>query len=278
VTSPEPDSGKTTLLGVIGFLARRALLTVSITSAALFRSLSKWQPTIIADESDIAFKNTPELREVVNSGWTRNQGVIRCEPETNEPRLHSTFAPKAIGMKGRNLPDTTLSRAIDIVMKRKQPSEVVEDFDHLDNDEFATLRRKLVRWSNDHAAALKDAKPQMPEGFYNRTRMNWRLLFAIAELAGDDNAEQARHAAQLIESRKDDGRTSLGATLLADLWELFDDEDRFPNPSPKDCMLSKVIVDQLVADEEKPWAAYRRDKPLTQKARQPPCRVRHQIG
>jgi hypothetical protein len=41
VTSPEPDSGKSTLLGVLQFLAKRALTTVSISSPALFRSLEK---------------------------------------------------------------------------------------------------------------------------------------------------------------------------------------------------------------------------------------------
>ena len=139
-TSPEPESGKTTLLDVIGFLAKRSLPSVSISGAALFRSLESWLPTFIVDEADKSLINNVDLREVVNSGWTRGQGVIRCDSETHEPRRYSSFAPKAIGMKGKELPDTTLSRAIIIEMKRKQPGEVVEDFDHLDNEEFATLR------------------------------------------------------------------------------------------------------------------------------------------
>lgn len=93
-TSGEPDCGKSTMLGVIGFMARRALLSVDITGPALFRSLAKWQPTIIVDETDTAFKDNRDLKSVVNSGWTRGQGVIRCDPETNEPRLYSTFAPR----------------------------------------------------------------------------------------------------------------------------------------------------------------------------------------
>ncbi len=257
-TSPQPDSGKTTLLSVVGFQARKALLSVNISGPALFRALTKWQPTFIVDEADTALVNNDDLKEVINSGWTRGQGVIRCDPETNDPRLYSTFSPKAIGMKGKKLPDTTLSRAIIIEMKRKQPGEVVEDFNHLDNDNFKTVRQKLVRWAADNAEVLKDATPQTPPGFYNRTRMNWWLLLAIAELAGNDAAEEARRAAQLIEATKDNNRASLGVTLLADLRELF---DRFD----VEALLSRIIIKELTADEEKLWAAYRRDKPLTQR-------------
>ena len=232
--------------------------SVNISGPALFRALTKWQPTFIVDEADTALVNNDDLKEVMNSGWTRGQAVIRCDPETHDPRVYSTFAPKAIGMKGKKLPDTTLSRAIIIEMKRKQPGEVVHDFNHLDNDDFKTLRRRLLRWAADNAEALRKAEPETPPGFYNRTRMNWWLLFAIAELAGDEEAEQARKAAKLIEGAKNNNRASLGTMLLADLKELFDRLD-------VDCLLSRVIVKELTADEERLWATYRRDKPLTQK-------------
>jgi len=102
VTSPEPDSGKSTLLGVLQYLARRALMSVSISGPALFRSLEKWSPTFVIDEADTALVRNEDLKEVMNSGWTRGQGVIRCDPDTHDPRSYSTFAPKAIGMKGKN--------------------------------------------------------------------------------------------------------------------------------------------------------------------------------
>ncbi|MGO9047642.1 MAG: hypothetical protein ACLQFW_12260 [Xanthobacteraceae bacterium] len=34
-----------------------------------------------------------------------------------------------------------------------------------DDETFATLRRKLKRWSDDNAVVLKDAKPIFPAGF-----------------------------------------------------------------------------------------------------------------
>jgi hypothetical protein len=86
-----PNSGKTTLLKLVG----------SITGPALFRSIEKWGPTIAIDEADTAFVNNDDLKDVVNSGWTRGDSVIRCDPETRETRPYSTFCPKAIGMIGR---------------------------------------------------------------------------------------------------------------------------------------------------------------------------------
>jgi hypothetical protein len=115
--SVERDSGKTTLLGVISFLVRRALNSVEISGAALFRSIAKWQPTIILDEADDVLNDNADLRSVLNSGWTRGQTVIRCHPDTHEPESFPTFGPKALGMKGDNLPDTTLSRSLAIDLK-----------------------------------------------------------------------------------------------------------------------------------------------------------------
>jgi putative DNA primase/helicase len=263
VTSAEADSGKTTLLSVIAFLARRALASVDISSAALFRSLPRWQPTIIVDEADTALVNNEDLRAVINSGWTRGSGVIRCDPETNEPRLFLTFAPKALGMKGVKLPDTTLSRTIKIELKRKQADEEVQDFMYEDDTELATLRRKLLRWANDHAESLHTAAPETPARFHNRIRANWRSLLAIAELAGGDAKREAWKAAKAIEGAKTIEQASLGVRLLSDIRDIFD--SRLEDGILEEGILSRVLVAELIADLEKPWAEYRRDKPLTQK-------------
>jgi hypothetical protein len=77
-TSAEANSGKTTLVSVVGFLVPRGLMATGISEAALFRSIEKWQPTIIVDEADVLFAENEPLRAVVNSGWTRGQGVLRC--------------------------------------------------------------------------------------------------------------------------------------------------------------------------------------------------------
>jgi S1-C subfamily serine protease len=54
VTSAEANSGKTTLLGLVGSLVPRSLLSVGVSEAALYRSIELWNPTIIANEFDYA--------------------------------------------------------------------------------------------------------------------------------------------------------------------------------------------------------------------------------
>lgn len=159
-------------------------------------------------------------------------------------------------MKGRELPDTTLSRSIVIELKRKSANEVVSDFRHADDNELATIRRKLTRWASDNADLLRTAKPDMPLAFQNRTRMNYWPLFAIAELA--DMKEAAWKAAEAIEGRGELDKATLGQKLLADIRDIFDADN-------VDEMLSRDLVARLIEDPEKPWAEYRRDKPLTQR-------------
>jgi putative DNA primase/helicase len=257
-TSAEANSGKSTLLGLLGFLVRQALLSVSISGPALFRSIEKWGPTFVIDEADTSLVNNDDLKEVVNSGWTRGQSVIRCDPETLDPRPYSTFCPKALGMKGRKIPDTTLSRTIIIEMKRKLPNETVVDFDHLDDAGLAGLRRQLARWALDNGAALTEATPEIPAGFHNRIRANWKLLLAIAESVGGDWKRRAWRAASTIEKVRETFEQSIGVQLLSNIKTLFEAHNI-------DCMTSHQMVGYLTADAELPWVEYRHGRPLSQK-------------
>src|SRR5215472_8919501 len=254
VTSAERDSGKSTLMGVVGFLVRRSLLSVGISAAALYRSIEKWNPTFVVDEADDAFVDNPDLRQVINSGWTRGQGVMRCDPDTNEPRRFSTFCPKAIALKGRKMPDTMLSRTIFIEMKRRLRSENVNHFRHTDDVGFARMRSQLARWAEDHGEILGAALPDQPEGFINRTASNWQLMFAIADSLGE--GERARAVAQRIAGATD--MASAGVALLQDINTMFE-------ASTLDYLTSKTIIERLTADPEKPWAEWSRGKPITEK-------------
>ena len=261
VTSAEKDSGKSTLLGVLNFLARRSLQSVDISGPALFRSIAKWQPALIVDEADDALGDNPDLRSVINSGWTRGQGVIRCHPDTREPELFSTFAPKVVAMKGRNLPDTTLSRAIIITMKPRRasnPNEHAADFNHCDNETFVRLRSQLMRWTGDNAEAVGAATPEIPSGFHNRRRANWVPLLAIAEAGGGEWKTAAWTAARAIEAVADTFDPSIGVELLRAVKGAFEARGT-------DRITSAGLITDLVADETAPWATYNKGKPISQR-------------
>jgi hypothetical protein len=257
ITSPERDSGKSTLCGVIGFLVRRSLLSVGISASALYRSVEKWHPSFVIDEADKAFVTNPDLLQVVNSGWTRGQGVVRCDPDTHEPRSFSTFCPKVVALKGKEAPDTILSRAIFISMKRRTRAEPIAHFAHIDDAGFQRLRSQLARWAADNGATLGLADPAMPDGFMNRTAGNWRLMFAIADSLGGDAGIQARDAAQRIFGVTD--MASAAVALLIEIREIF-------ARSTVDYLTSKALVADLTADPEKQWAEWSRSgKPITEK-------------
>jgi Protein of unknown function (DUF3631) len=264
--SPERDSGKTTLLGVIAFLTRRAISSVEISGAALFRSIAKWQPTFVIDEGDDVLAKNADLRSVFNSGWTRGSVVIRCHHDTHDPQSFATFAPKALGMKGTNLPDTTLSRSLAIDMKPKLAGDWVANFDHLDDEDFARLRRQLLRWTQDNGEALAARQPEIPPDFRNRRRANWRPLLAIAEAM--DMKQAGWEAALVIEQQQITVDPSIGIQLLHDIRFVFDQmvEGRLVlGQVDKDRLLSARLVQELIDIPDSPWATQGRndDKPIT---------------
>jgi putative DNA primase/helicase len=255
ITSPERDSGKSTLINVIKFMVRRELSTVSITAAALYRSIEKWNPTFVIDEADKAFVKNLELEQVVNSGWTRGSGIVRCHPDTHEPMLFPTFCPKAIASKGKQAPDTILSRAIFIAIKRRTRAEAIAHFAHMDDAGFQRLRSQLAGWAADNGQVLGSRVPEPAEGFINRIASNWQMMLAIADSAGA--GQRAREAARQIAGITD--LTSEGVTLLEDIKAHF-------VRSTLDYVGSKALLADLVADAERPWAEWSHGRPISEKA------------
>ena len=193
VTSPEPDCGKSTLLGVLGRLTPRPVSGVELTGPALYRMVDRDHPTLLIDEADDLLHRKPDLKHIVNAGWSRGTKIPRVVQGV--VREFDPFCAKVIALKGSAMPDTTASRSIVVDLWPKQPDEKVEVFLFADSPEFQELRRKLARWSADNATTLAEAKPALPPGFNNRLAANWRLLFAIADHAGGDWPKRARLAA-----------------------------------------------------------------------------------
>ena len=260
VTSAEANSGKTTLISVVSFLVPRGLMTTGISEAALFRSIEKWLPTVIADEADVLLVDNDPLRAVINSGWTRGAGVLRCIGDDSTPHSFPTFCPKIVGMKGRKLPDTTLSRSIIVEMRRKRPGDNAEHFRSIDDAGLAELRQRALRWANDNGEKLDGAEPDMPPGFDNRLGDNWYLLLAIADFAGGDWPDKARKAAVKLSKVAD--ATSTGVQVLAAIKAVFDGEEG--NTPPDDRISSADLAATLGADTTSPWAEWKNSKPITQ--------------
>jgi hypothetical protein len=248
--SPTPRCGKTRGLEVTAALVRRGNFASNITAPALFRTIEKYEPTLLVDELDAFLKMNDELRGVLNAGHSRASAVvIRTVGDDFEPRTFSTFCPKAVAVIGK-LPAALEDRSIVILMRRRTREERVERL-RLDRlrGELEPLRRRAVRWAADCLQALRAADPEVPETLNDRAQDNWRPLLAIADVAGGAWPRRARDAAVALSAGTDVGDEDLRILLLADLRDLFAAE-------LADQLSTKVIIEVLVAMEERPWGDF----------------------
>jgi Protein of unknown function (DUF3631) len=248
---PERDAGKSTALHVIRWMVQRPYLAVEATGAAIYRIVDRLKPTLILDEADTLFERSTVLAHIINSSWDNSGAKIPRVGSRREVVEFDVYGTQAMSMKGLNMPDTTLSRCIICMIWPKLPSEVVDDFNKRDDEEFVTLRRKLLRWSVDNAVPLQAATPKGQ--FNNRIRHNWQLLWAIADLAGGEWPKRARAAALELETERDE--PSEGRRLLAAIRDIF---------GTREAMTSADICAALVVDPSGEWANFRDKGPISQ--------------
>lgn len=80
-------------------------------------------------------------------------------------------------------------------------------------------------------------------------------MLAIADAAGGDWSKVARHAAVALHGIEGEA-PSVGVELLTDIKEIFDNKHMSK-------IFSSQMLDDLVADDEAPWATWNRGKPMT---------------
>jgi putative DNA primase/helicase len=257
LVSPVKRCGKTSVLILLYYLTPRSELASNISPSAIFRYIEEIRPTLLMDEADAFLKDNEEMRGILDSGHTKAAANVIRNVEVNgehKPRRFSTWAPKAIATI-RSLADTLEDRAVVVQLQRKPPEAKVERLRRRDNEWFAALRSHAARWAADSSAKLADPDPQIPDALNDRAADNWRPLLAIADLAGGDWPQLARHACLTLSGEAVED--SLGVMLLADCRSAFGDDA---------VIRSADLVQLLTADPERPWAEYNRGgKPITQR-------------
>jgi flagellar biosynthesis GTPase FlhF len=256
-TSAEADTGKTTLLGTVARLVPKPSLNVESTGPSVYRFVDAQKPTLIIDEADDLFTRKSDLKHIINASWTRGTKIPRQVKidDVWTTVYFDPFCPKVLGLLGRNLPRTLKTRSIEIRMVPKRPDETVEPFDHVDDFEFATLRRQLARFEADNASTLKNAQPTYPAGMNNRVQANWKLLLAIAEMAGGPWPERAREAAERLS--RSGRQPSDGVKLLAAMRDM--------SKQRKKKITSEAVVEELGKDPTDIWASYNHGGRITQR-------------
>lgn len=259
--SPEPGSGKTRALELTETLVPRPVEAINATPAYMFRKISDPDglPTILYDEIDTVFgpraKEHEELRGVINAGHRRGASAGRCVIKGKTIETEELPAFCAVAMAGLgNLPDTILSRSIIARMRRRKPTERVEQYRRrVHGEEGYRLRDRLAAWTRQIRPRL-NTNPPMPDGIEDRNADVWESLLSVADAAGGGWPKRARVAAVALVAANRRNQPSLGVRLLTDLRDFF-------LTQPSDGAWTVNILAALHNLEEAPWGDLR-GKPL----------------
>jgi putative DNA primase/helicase len=256
--SPEKGCGKTTLIGLLTDLVKRAMPSSNCTAAPMFRMIEAYQPTIMLDEADTFLAQSEELRSIINAGHKRKMAfVLRSEGQTHTPKKFSTFSAKCIALIG-HLPDTLHDRAIVVRLRRILQTEEVSIITPQDEEMFKIIRRKLARFAKDNSASIRQASmtASIPKELYARSKDNWLPFLTLASLTDADWSTKMTEAAlSSLENVND--VMSVGLELLIDIKSIVADV-----PLDKR-VLSADVIEALCNIEDKPWAKFKNNKPIT---------------
>ncbi len=254
ITSPVLRCGKTTTLILVGALTPRSLNVGNVTAAGVYRTVEKFQPTLLVDEADTFLADREDLRGILNGGHIRrNANVIRISGEDLEPRTFSCWSAKAVASIGK-LHATLADRALEVRMRRRLKGERVERL-RLDRlGDFEGLRSRAWTWAQENLDALRDADPPVPAGLNDRAADNWRPLLAIADLAGGEWPERARRAALDGGQTEEDQPASI--LLLSDLAAFFSEREA-------EVLSSADIIGHLATLDSRPWPEWKHGKPIS---------------
>jgi hypothetical protein len=222
----------------------------------LFRKVSDpaGLPTILLDEADATFgpraaKEHEDLRALINAGHRKGAIAGRCAPRGNSVMTEDLPAYCAVALSGLgDLPDTVMTRAVIVRMRRRSPDEAVEPFRHREHAPLGhALRDELAEWSTCIEVGVW---PEMPVGVVDRNADVWEALLAVADAAGGEWPERARSAAMELVTEVVQSPPGLGVQLLADLRIVFDELGQ-------DSISTHSLLEQLNGMDEAPWGNLR---------------------
>jgi hypothetical protein len=218
ITAPTSEAGKSQVFKVARRLVRAPFVVVDPSPAAIFRGIEGRQPTLLIDESDLLVESK-QLKMILNSGFEPGSPVARAGKE------YSTYCPKAFsGIAGDRQPltNSTLSRCIQIPMRRKASHERFEPLDPSAIADLEALRNQIEVWALSASAESLRCWPTVPDGLTSRQEDTWRPLLAIADLVGWSKAAREW---TIVLTEATPQMPDVGVQILADMRRVL--EERF---------------------------------------------------
>jgi hypothetical protein len=269
IISPEYGCGKSRVLEVLESLTFKGEKLDHHTRSYLMRTVELIReefgrsPTLLIDEIDSVFRKNSEegeaTRAFANTGYraTGFYGITEGDSKKT-PTKFRTFAPMALAGKGEVLPESVMTRAVIIRLQRRMGNEFIEDFlTDLVAFEAEELREELLGWSDYRAQDIAILNPELP--VRDRDREVWLPLFIVAHLADSEWIKRAELALSNIEEAKSDNTLPRERQLLADIWKIFQSQE-------KEKIKSSVIIQDLIGMLDSEWGTSNYGKPINERA------------
>ncbi|MEI2299812.1 DUF3631 domain-containing protein [Ensifer sp. MJa1] len=238
LTSSGPGSGKSTVLKMVAALTPNSFLQESITPPALYRHVEAAnkggvRPTMLLDEVDTYFKRHDDMKNTLNAAFEEGGKRIVSEKGTNDNyvnvthRIDATFAVAGIGVDW--VWPALQDRAFMVHMVKLRsgtmpPQSWVSGRDKPQLEGLAKQIGAIVKAGLD---GLRTAQVdvEMSDGIIGRDRDKWRMMIAVADMAGGRWPKRARELALLISGPDDEAaeRDEQERKLLRAIRVAFDE-------------------------------------------------------
>jgi hypothetical protein len=245
--SATPRCGKSTAIKVLAQFVRRGEIISEVSRSSLFHTIDETGATILLDEADESVAGHKPLFAVLHCGHDREGAFIKQMYRGVNTRF-STFAFIIFGCIG-NLHPQLMDRGVIADMQRD--NEGRPRFRPERGQELREIGRKFSKWVADNSELLAAYDPLMPNLRNDRAEDNWRLMIAIADLAGGDWPHRARAAAVHL-SVRGEPEISEPETLVLDIHQVWGGDP------PK--IRSTDLAAKLRDMEGRPWSGLTPDR------------------
>jgi len=251
------ESGKSQAIILLQHLCYRAVLSISVTPAALFRSIELWHITLLIDEAESQIRMDTEsgqaLYGCLNGGYKRDSYAIRIEGDNKIPTTYDVFGFKGIASTKVFHP-TLESRSIIINMTQGKPKKLL-----VNKKDAALIRSKLLYW---RFSTLNKLPLIFPESKSGRIIEMFISLFTVAQIfrnklgvktviTYDDLEKILNDKIKELEGlRKDEEVESLDAQILQAIDKL---EDRCKEGYTDEKNMIKVMEIADYLKHERGW-------------------------
>ncbi len=161
------DTGKTTLLDVVGHLCYRPLFASSTTASPIFRILDQVHGTLIIDEADHDPRSElwSELIRIFNAGYRVGFPVLRSERNARDSfdaYPYNVYGPKLLASRHRFADAALESRCFAFETEKvRLPKGWPTELTPADYAEALSLRNQLLLWRMHHWQTIRDGVDQL---------------------------------------------------------------------------------------------------------------------